>query len=181
MTVHSAQIRAELSSNGCPLKLRGAGMIPHFHAELPSISRWSDREEDGVSHLTLPMAGTAGFLALAVSFVQLDDFPYWICWSTGYYCGGLPRLFRRERDGGIVGCAHSRHELSLGGGGGLRNMNQKGSGVPLSCFPWFVFFFAFVGWLGLGFIPGLSPPRSQESRMRLPPSMVHVGHGIQRR
>ena len=30
------KLRAELSSNGCSMRLRGAGLTPHFHAELPS-------------------------------------------------------------------------------------------------------------------------------------------------
>ena len=53
-------------------------------------------------------------------------------------------------------------------------MSQKGSGVTLNCVPWFVFSFAFAGWLGLGFVPGLSRPRSQESRMKRPLSMTNM-------
>ena len=160
-------------------------MAPHFHAELPSISQWSDREEDGVSHLTLPMAGTAGFLALTVSFVQLDDFPYRICWSTGYYCGGLRGSF----DGSemvearwYVPCWVCSFEArAKSGGGGSQEHEPEGLRSSPVLFSLVCVFLRLCGlaWFGLhsGFVPSSKPGKQNET----PPSMVHIGHGIQRR
>ena len=55
----------------------------------------------------------------------------------------------------VVECSF---EAQVESGRSPRKMSQKGSGVTLNCVPRFVFSFAFVGWLGLDFVPGLSPP-----------------------
>ena len=69
-------------------------------------------------------------------------------------------------------------EAQVDSGESLRNLSQKGSGVTLNCVPWFVFSFAFVGWLGLGFVSGLSLPRSQESSSPCPWSMTGMEFSV---
>ena len=125
-----------------------------------------------MSHLTLPMAGTAGFLALAVSFVQLDDFP------TGYAgvrdtnaevsCGSFDGSEMVEARWYVYCwvCSFEARAKSGGGeGGGSQEHEPEGLRSSPVLFSWVCVFLRLCGlaFFGLhsGFVPLLEARKAE--------------------